>query len=575
MPPKVSDAMDDGQKWAVACTRMALADAGWPERPLDLDRTAVILGNAMGGEQHYLTTLRISFPELARELERAESFAALPADVRAAIGSELRGQHGRLAAGDQRGHDARRAEQLHRRAHRQPLQLPRAELHRRRRLRVGDGGDGRRRRGASPSTSSTSAITGGVDRNMGASSFVKFCAIGALSPTGTRPYADGADGFVMGEGAGLFVLKRLTDAERDGDRVYAVVRGVGGASDGKGKGITAPNPVGQRLAVERAWRNAGLSPADCTLVEGHGTSTRVGDVVEVGSLMEAFAGAHLAPGSVALGSVKSNIGHLKARGRRGGHPQGDARAARQGAAAEPATSSGPTRTWTGPDPPSPSTPSCATGTSPPDRTRVAGVSAFGFGGTNFHVVMEEHVPGHLTTNGHGRDRRAGRRPRRATARPARRPAPAGAAARAAPSRRCAARSCSAPTTRRRSPTAAHRAGRGAPGPPPRPGAAERGGAARARADRDRLRRRRRARGQGRASRCGRCRPATPPPGRRCAGAASSAAAAAPGQGRLPLHRPGLAVRQHARRAAPARAGRRRDSSTRPTRSWRRCSRAGR
>ena len=77
---------------------------------------------------------------------------------------------------------------------------------------------------------------------MGASTFIKFCAIGALSATGTRPYADGADGFVMGEGAALFVLKRLADAERDGDQIYAVVRGIGGSSDGRGKGITAPNP---------------------------------------------------------------------------------------------------------------------------------------------------------------------------------------------------------------------------------------------------------------------------------------------------------------------------------------------
>ena len=84
---------------------------------------------------------------------------------------------------------------------------------------------------------------------MGAATYIKFCAIGALSATGTRPYADGADGFVMGEGAALFVVKRLADAERDDDSIYAVVRGVGGASDGKGKGITAPNPVGQRLAV--------------------------------------------------------------------------------------------------------------------------------------------------------------------------------------------------------------------------------------------------------------------------------------------------------------------------------------
>ena len=104
------------------------------------------------------------------------------------------------------------------------------------------------------------AISGGIDRNMGASTFVKFCKIGALSATGTSPFDEGADGFVMGEGAALFLLKRLADAERDGDRIYAVVRGMGGASDGRGKGITAPNPAGQRLAVARAWRNAGLVP---------------------------------------------------------------------------------------------------------------------------------------------------------------------------------------------------------------------------------------------------------------------------------------------------------------------------
>ncbi len=104
-----------------------------------------------------------------------------------------------------------------------------------------------------------------------------------------RPYAEGADGFVMGEGAAIFLLKRLADAERDGDKIYAVLRGIAGSSDGKGKGITAPNPVGQKLAVERAWQNAGLSPAASTLIEGHGTSTRVGDVVEVQSMAEVLS----------------------------------------------------------------------------------------------------------------------------------------------------------------------------------------------------------------------------------------------------------------------------------------------
>ena len=124
-------------------------------------------------------------------------------------------------------------------------------------------------------------ITGGIDRNMGVDAFVKFCKIGALSATGTRPFDAGADGFVMGEGAALFVLKRLEDAERDGDRVHAVILGIGGSSDGKGKGITAPNPVGQRLAVERAWAKAGVDPATATAVEAHGTSTRVGDAAEL------------------------------------------------------------------------------------------------------------------------------------------------------------------------------------------------------------------------------------------------------------------------------------------------------
>ncbi|HUK14965.1 MAG TPA: SDR family NAD(P)-dependent oxidoreductase [Bryobacteraceae bacterium] len=242
------------------------------------------------------------------------------------------------------------------------------------------------------------AITGGVDRNMGPSSFVKFCKIGALSATGTRPYAEGADGFVMGEGSAVFLLKRLADAERDGDKIYAVLRGIGGSSDGKGKGITAPNPIGQRLAIERAWQNAGLSPGTTTLMEGHGTSTRVGDVVEVQSMTEVLDGCHLAPGSVALGSVKSNIGHLKSAAGAAGLLK--VALALRDKVLPPSVNcerknpdidfgrcplyvNTELKPWT------------ATA----DGVRRAGVSAFGFGGTNFHVVMEEHIPHRLTGNG--------------------------------------------------------------------------------------------------------------------------------------------------------------------------------
>ncbi|MGZ4299576.1 MAG: beta-ketoacyl synthase N-terminal-like domain-containing protein, partial [Solirubrobacteraceae bacterium] len=397
IPPKVGDAMDDGQKWAVACTRRALMDAGWPERPLNLDRTAVIIGSALGGEKHYLTSLRIMFPELARELGRTDSFASLPGGVRSAIEDEL---HARFKdwlpdvtedtmPGELSNCIAGRIANL--------FNL----------------------RGPSFTTDAACAsalaamdatiegllahdfdvaVTGGVDRNMGANAFVKFCAIGALSPTGTRSYSEGADGFIMGEGAALFVVKRLADAIRDDDRIYAVVRGVGGSSDGKGKGITAPNPIGQRMAVQRAWENAGISPAECTLLEGHGTSTRVGDAVELGALMDAFAGAHLAPGSVALGSVKSNLGHLKAAAGAAGMLK--ATLALHDKVLPPSINfdrPNPNVDW--------SVSPFAVNTElrdwdiPADRTRVAGVSAFGFGGTNFHIVMEEYVPDRPTTNG--------------------------------------------------------------------------------------------------------------------------------------------------------------------------------
>ncbi|HSB88127.1 MAG TPA: beta-ketoacyl synthase N-terminal-like domain-containing protein, partial [Ilumatobacteraceae bacterium] len=88
IPPKVGEAMDDAQKWAVACTHSALIDFGWPARTIDNERTAVIFGNAMGGERHYQTALRIAFPELARELGQSSSFARLPDDLRVAITDE-------------------------------------------------------------------------------------------------------------------------------------------------------------------------------------------------------------------------------------------------------------------------------------------------------------------------------------------------------------------------------------------------------------------------------------------------------------------------------------------------------
>jgi len=389
IPPKVADGMDDAQKWALACSRMALLDAGWPERPLDLERTAVVLGNAMSGEKHYLTSLRVMFPELARELERSPSFGALEPEVRAAIERELRGRFEHwlpsvtedTMPGELGNCMAGRVANLFN------LHGPNY---------VVDAACASAMAAMEASIDGLieheydAVLTGGIDRNMGASSFIKFCAIGALSATGTRPYADGADGFVMGEGGVVFLLKRLQDAEAAGDRIYAVVRGIAGASDGRGKGITAPNPAGQRLAVERAWARAGLSPAECSMIEGHGTSTRVGDVVELEALAAAFGASDLAPGSIALGSVKSNIGHLKAAaGAAGMLKTALSLHHRQLPPSLNFERPNPNVDWTA----SPFRVNTELREWSNGGVRVAGVSAFGFGGTNFHAVLEEYVPG--------------------------------------------------------------------------------------------------------------------------------------------------------------------------------------
>ncbi|MBL8151275.1 MAG: polyketide synthase, partial [Blastocatellia bacterium] len=310
IPPRVSQSMDDTQKWAVKSTYEALADYGYPKRPLDLERTAVILGNAMAGERHYITAARVEYPEFARELSNAPSFASLPPSTREAI---LREFH----ANTQEFFPDITEDTM-------PGELANCIAGRVANLFNFHGPNYVCDAACASAMAAISAsveglverdfdvvVTGGIDRNMGISTFVKFSKIGALSATGTRPYADGADGFVMGEGAAVFILKRLEDAERDGDKIYAVLRGIGGSSDGRGKGITAPNPIGQKLALQRAWSNAGLSPATATLIEGHGTSTRVGDVVEVESLSEVISSFNPAKQSIALGSVKSNIGHLK------------------------------------------------------------------------------------------------------------------------------------------------------------------------------------------------------------------------------------------------------------------------
>ena len=391
IPPTVAAQMDEGQRWALSAARRALMDAGWPNWSIDSERVAVILGNAIGGEKHYKSSMRIQLPEALKRLEESATLRSLSPEAQRAIIEETRagyldnmfeitedtmpGELSNVIAG-------RIANVLNLRGPNYTTDAACAS-------------------GLAALNSAIlglndhqydAVITGGIDRNMGVDAFVKFCKIGALSATGTRPFDAGADGFVMGEGAALFVLKRLEDAERDGDKIYSVILSVGGSSDGKGKGITAPNPVGQKLAVARAWERAGVDPSTASAIEAHGTSTSVGDATELESLTAIFGAAGAKPGSIALGSVKSNIGHLKASaGTAGLFKMVKSLHEKVLAPSLNFVNPNPNVDW--------DTAPCAVNTTlrpwptPEAGIRRGGVSAFGFGGTNFHVVVEEHVPG--------------------------------------------------------------------------------------------------------------------------------------------------------------------------------------
>lgn len=157
-------------------------------------------------------------------------------------------------------------------------------------------------------------ISGGLDTFNDIFMYMCFSKTPALSPGGTsRPFSGDGDGTILGEGLGIVVLKRLSRAERDGDRIYAVIRGIGAASDGQGSAIYAPQSRGQAKAMRAAYERSGITPDTVELIEAHGTGTRVGDAVELESVSSVY-GEHKR-GEMpwcALGSVKSMIGHTKA-----------------------------------------------------------------------------------------------------------------------------------------------------------------------------------------------------------------------------------------------------------------------
>jgi 3-oxoacyl-(acyl-carrier-protein) synthase/malonyl CoA-acyl carrier protein transacylase len=160
------------------------------------------------------------------------------------------------------------------------------------------------------SGSSDLMLAGGVHLSHHVAFWSVFCQLGALSRAQQiRPFDKRADGLLIGEGVGMVVLKRLADARRSGDRIYAVLRGWGVSSDGRQGSLMNPSSAGQLIALERAWKVAGADPRSVGLVEAHGTATPVGDAAELQTLRQLFGSATENGHRIGLGSVKSMIGH--------------------------------------------------------------------------------------------------------------------------------------------------------------------------------------------------------------------------------------------------------------------------
>jgi acyl transferase domain-containing protein/phosphopantetheinyl transferase (holo-ACP synthase) len=236
------------------------------------------------------------------------------------------------------------------------------------------------------------ALVGGSQVWMPVPTLGIFCQLGALSRRQQiRPFDKNADGTLLGEGIGMIVLKRLADAERDGDRVYSVIRGVGVASDGRGLSVMAPRLEGEELALERAYEDAEISPDTVELIEAHGTGTPVGDITEVRALSRIFGPRKGRLPRVALGSVKSMISHTI--------PAAGVAALIKVSLALHHKVLPPTLNCEEPNPKLEleKTPFYINTSTRPwlhvgPEPRRAGVNAFGFGGINSHVILEEHCP---------------------------------------------------------------------------------------------------------------------------------------------------------------------------------------
>ncbi|RMH39482.1 MAG: SDR family oxidoreductase [Deltaproteobacteria bacterium] len=365
IPPKSLAAIEPVQLLALEVARRALADAGYADRPFSRERASVIFGAEAGTELSGAYGFRAMYPQLAGELppELDEHLPSLTEDSFPGVLANVIA--GRIAnrldlGGVNYTVDAACASSL------AAVDLAVKEL---------------------ATGASDMVLCGGADVHNTINDYLLFASVHALSPSGQcRTFDASADGIALGEGVACVVLKRLADAERDGDRIYAVIRGIAGSSDGRSLGLTAPRREGQVRALERAYRRARVSPADVGLVEAHGTGTVVGDRTELAALTDVFERAGARPRSCAIGSVKSNIGHTKCAAGMAGLIKA-ARAVYAGVQPPTLHIERPNPAWRADRSPFVFVDRARPW---PDDRRVAAVSALGFGGTNFHCVVSAY-----------------------------------------------------------------------------------------------------------------------------------------------------------------------------------------
>jgi acyl transferase domain-containing protein/NAD(P)-dependent dehydrogenase (short-subunit alcohol dehydrogenase family)/NAD(P)H-dependent flavin oxidoreductase YrpB (nitropropane dioxygenase family) len=370
MPPKSIESVDPMQLMGLEVAHRTLVDAGYHERAFDREKASVIIGASGGAGDYGLQYgLRSELPrfsgdlpgEVAQRLPEwtEDSFAGiLPNVVAGRIANRLN------FGGMNAAVDAACASSL-------------AAVYQ----GVCELAAGR----------SDFVIAGGVDTVQGPFGYLCFSKTQALSPRGRCSTFDtNGDGIVISEGIAMVALKRLADAVRDGDRVYAVIKGVGASSDGNAKGLTAPLPAGQLRAMRRAYAMAGFGPSTVGLFEAHGTGTVAGDTAELESTTRLMKEEGAKPQQAVIGSVKTNIGHTKACAGVAGLIKAVLALHHQVLPPHRNVVT-PNRVLADPDAPLYLVDEATPWIAPGDVPRRAATSAFGFGGTNFHVVLEEHT----------------------------------------------------------------------------------------------------------------------------------------------------------------------------------------